>query len=64
MPPEFENMTAYIKMWLAVLINDIFHNLSDLVNIRTTWQARSASLQPKVELGDVVDAGVDGFLAG
>lgn len=55
MPSEFEIMTDYIKIWCAVLVNDVFHDLSDLANLRTTWQARSAQLQLTVELYSRMD---------
>lgn len=47
-------------MWCAVLINDVFHDLYDLANICTTWQARSAALKFKVERDYGMCSGADG----
>lgn len=61
-PSAFKYMTYHTKIWRVVLINDIFNELCDLANIRTTWQERTAPLKATAERKYGMDAGADGFL--
>lgn len=61
MQSAFENMTDYIKIWCAILINDWFHDLYELVNLHTTWQTHNAPLHLSVELDGGMDVGTDRF---
>lgn len=39
MPSEFENMSYYIKMWCAVMLNEVFHEMAELARDPTTCNA-------------------------
>lgn len=46
---SFENMTDFIKILCAVLLNDLFHNLFELANFPIAWQSRNIPLHLKVK---------------
>lgn len=48
-------------MWLAVLINDLFHDLYDLDNLLTAWQEHNVPLDLTFEHYYAIGAGTYGF---
>lgn len=62
MPSSFENMTDYMKMWRAVFIIDVFNDMYELANLRTTWNSRNEPLHLTVERDYGMSAGADGFV--